>query len=782
MVSALGDRVRTGQSNKFNVIGPVVRADATMPEAMGSLRAKRELARSVGSHVEFMRWTSVAPQQLAARSARAEAMAKTSRRLRTSLKACQTTKEVMKLAASFESRGLTAEDRTHLLETLREKKAWPEMARYYEQSVTRDPHFGNWQIPKEHYFLALNKSGRRSEAIAFAKAMCHLASAAPGEPLRASDLNQARLTAATGVNGEILSGLGSAFRLLSDAAAKGALRDTETQALLSEHKLSKLPSGPAAQRLALETSTRYYEAGFAVDCEYYPGINAVYNNLLLGNAERAEQMAPIVALSCEQAGGVRAKDYWCTTTMLELAVLQGRNEDVATLLPAVLQQASAGWELGSTAKSMERLVQAKRAQGVEMPIAQHIAHILSGLEREADEAQKKRDAGQKVGSVLPPNGARIREIEASLAECMSSTPKLSVLGASKFEDVKQSELFQKLEASGTYFRGMSSHFVGGNVPHGGKVPDMAVGRTDCVLAAQLLEALGIHATSDFEVFNARVDKYLAERFDLGSTSTRRPLEDLHSPEHVLMDTFRERLLEFTKTDETGSSITSVMAELAMGRGDCRHVAYSKQLLYDVWKKEQESRLGREAIAASLANDGPAYDAAMAGIHKLAGEQLLTFTSLVTAPIEMHEMYQMKTDASGAPIRTAVAANDTAGFSKVENHTYNALVRREPDGSVGLELRDAFYQQLYDFGARKVDPEAFLSSGGCAAGFMKPPGDYRGEPIPVQIILTRYSAGKIERVQGDFGGMRVGGQPVEPPSLEMLTTQGHRPKVVEALSR
>lgn len=747
------------------------------------LRESREQARNLGPHAEFMAWRSATPGQLAARSARAEGKAKTSRRLRTSLKACSGPKEVLKLALSFESRGVTAEDRTIVLETLRDQKAWPELARYYEASIAADPSFRQHTVSKEHYLLSLNKGGKRAQAILLAKDMCKSLAPGPGAPVRSQDIDLERVHRARGVNGEVLGGLGSAFRLVSDEAARGPLGAPVARALAEELGVERLPSALDASRAALEVSTRYYEAGFAVDCEYYPGINAIYNNLLLGRSERAEQLAPIVSLACEQAGGVRAQDYWCTTTMLELAVLTRQPDEVRSLLPEVLKQAKVGWELGSTAKSLERLTADMEQRGASAEVPKYLASALRALEKASDEAQAKTAPGEKAEPVLPPKAGRIEEIEAGMAAALQRDGWAAPVAKTKLEDVKDSDLFRALESKGTYFRGMSSHFVGGNVPYGGLVPDLAVGRADCDLARQVLTALGLDRSASFDQFDARIDRYLAQRFALGTKDVQRPLEDLHSPEHVLMDTFRKSLLEFTKTEATGSCTTSVMAEVALGRGDCRHVAYAKQLFYDVWKKEQETRLGREAIAASLSGDTPSYERAMNEIRALASEQLLTFTSLIKAPIEMHSMYHMKTDASGAPIRLPGVSNDrTEHFSEVENHTYNARVRRDQSGQVHLELRDAFYQQLYDFSNRSVDPEAFLSGKGCQAGFMNPPGDYRGEPIPVQLILTKYSAGKIERVKGEYGGMRVGGQPVEPPSIELLLSKDTRPEVVEQLSQ
>src|SRR5207247_1337108 len=109
------------------------------------------------------------------------------------------------------------------------------------------------------------------------------------------------------------------------------------------------------------------------DFEYYPGINAVYNNMTLGNFDRAERLAPMVWHACQQEGGKRSNDYWCLITMLELSLINRDNREVQDLLPLVLNRVRADWEVSTSADNIEMLSAQRKQKGENTDMLDHVA-------------------------------------------------------------------------------------------------------------------------------------------------------------------------------------------------------------------------------------------------------------------------------------------------------------------------------------------------------------------------------------------------------------------------
>src|SRR5262249_40026090 len=96
---------------------------------------------------------------------------------------------------------------------------------------------------------------------------------------------------------------------------------------------------------------------------------------------------------------------------------------------------------------------------------------------------------------------------------------------------------------------VNNHSLGGNVPYGRPSADLCVRRRSLALARTVLDQLGLNRTTDFEKWDKAIDGYLAQRFSLAEPAgQRRPLEDLHSPEHDAMVAFRRQLLELMCVD------------------------------------------------------------------------------------------------------------------------------------------------------------------------------------------------------------------------------------------
>ncbi len=690
------------------------------------------------------------------------------------------------------------EQRTLVLEQLKKKSLWKEAVAFYERSTALSPAYASYPLPAEHYLVALNKSGELAKSVSVAKSM--LSELSKNGRLSLDDLGVAALDRSPFVNGETLGALGSAFRSIHDiaygakvlgeakeaeqalAAAKsnpkrakelpklegrsaflgelyravtGKKSLEDAVSLGEEHKelirtelglvKTSLPRDFDYSKAALEISTRYYDAGYAADFEYYPGINAMYNHHSLGHVSELKLLEPLVAHSLQQAGGAKSKDYWALATQLEFGLLAKNDEVVKQLLPLVLGAAAADWEVGTTAKQIVKLIDQRERAGADTTLPRFVYLLMVGL----------RDGREK----MPLTTARISEISAELHELsgQASSPKAADFAAN---DVKHADLWAAVTDRSTHFGEMSNHYRGmvlrGNIKYGGLIPDIKVGRPDVAMAREVLSRLGLAESVDSDLWNAKVDEYLGKQLHLETPSGRRPLEDLHSKEHHFMEAVRRSLVELTgiKDPDSGQvreSKTSLMTSVALGCVDCRETAFAKQLLYDVWKKGNQNRLKREAQAAFGKGDEGTFRDRMKAVARLDREQLVTFSVMVKAPIEMKELYKPVLSPEGARVRDQkVADAQKDEFRDVENHTFNAMVRRNDDGSLGLEWRDAFYQQLYQWSRLPVVPEQIFEKSGFVAGTMTPL-DHLGNKIPVQAVLVPYSKGTIDELSGEHGG-------------------------------
>lgn len=792
-------------------------------------------ARALGPLGETFALTPTEMTKVWARAPRAQAQAARLEAFRSALDGCDSKDALADFARThqthFGGEPLTPEQQTLVLERLKKKSMWSAAAAYYERSVASDPAFSALPIPAEHYLVALNKSEQFTKSVAHAKGL--LAELAPaGRPLCAATLDVHSISRSPTVNGETLGALGSAFRSISDRAAGERLRDdlAEVRAALSsaqargetskastlearaafleelhraitgksvdeaapltdEHRAlvheelglaaRDVPRGFDYGRAALDISTKYYEAGYAADFEYYPGINAIHNHHALGNTGALVNLGPLVEHSLLQAGGPASKDYWCLATQLELALLRQDNPSVRTLLPKVLAAASADWEVGTTAKSIIKLIDTRLTHGGDARVAQHVYALLVDL----------RDG--KVALPLTP--AKLDEARAGLDALLAkpSKPSLTAPVDKAAGHVKQAELWDAIATRSTHFGEMSNHYSGlvlrGNVRYGGIIPDIKVSRPDVELTRALIAHLELPSLTDADAWNAKVDAYLGKQLHLETSSGRRPLEDLHSAEHEFMDKVRTNILEFTGVAgdkrATRDSKTSLMVSVALGCVDCRETAFAKQLIYDVCKKDQQNALKREALQAVERGDRAGAEQAMRGVEALDGQQLVTLSAMIRAPIAMEALYKPVVTAEGARVRDAqVSDSQRADFTDVENHTFNALIQRNPDGTLSLEWRDAFYQQQYQWGRLPVVPEQIFDAAGFMAGTMKP-RDERGQPIPVQAVLTKYSKGTIDTLSGEHGGsMHLFGLEAAQPQFSHLTAPNSLRPLLDALAR
>jgi hypothetical protein len=647
------------------------------------------------------------------------------------LAAAKTPEQLKALETKWPPDSITAGMQAKLMKAYMDSSNWGEAVRYYQSVVKAQPQFGTYDIPREHFIVCLNKSGQLAQSVQQSAAYLSDHGVALRDMLAGKPIPRH-------VSGEVFAGLGKALKVCNGKIEKGELDAASLAEVKQLAEAAGLPSGEKElANTAMLLSCRFYEAGFAQDFEYYPGINAVYNAFATGDTKRAEALAPMVMHACIEQGGRKSPDYWALATQLELAVIIRDPKQAAEMLPLVLKNGDVkGWMLDSTAVNVEALAKRRAAAGEDTSAADFVASKLRELQK-----------------LEPP----------AKPEWLADVAKQTATKLAKTEDVAPPTQLARastevLENSHTFKSFVSSYALGGNVQFGGQIPDICVSRETLGVARTVLKELGLERSDDFEKFDSKVDQYLARTYHLRDPlGHRRPLEDLHSPEHQVMDDFRRQLIKLMHCAESKDSRTDLAVELAIGSGDCRHVAYSKQLLFDVWKRDLQVQEMRTAYEALQKGDMPAHDKAMKSVAALDREQLAVFTVKVQAPMKMKAMYVMDTDAKGNPVKTP-----DGSLQDVEMHTLNALLTLSAGGEVQkMQWRDSFYHELYQWGRRDVDFTQILKAEGFDGGSTSVKTS-EGDPIPVRMVTAPYSKGAA-RAGLSAGELMLAGQEVAPLS-------------------
>jgi hypothetical protein len=479
----------------------------------------------------------------------------------------------------------------------------------------------------------------------------------------------------------------------------------------------------ASGRAALEQSIRDLEAGFQKDFEFYPGINLVYNMITeaseRGDAaqlEQAERLAQLVYLSARKAGGMQSNDFWTLATMLESALITGRDDEADAALPRLTEKAAAEWEIAAPIDNLLRLRGQLQALGLSLPGSER---RIARIDRAVQVLQ------QRLATLHEPRVAG------------AAAPAAPSVAAQKAA---------KLFSIGFRFGEIKSNDVGGNINFGGQLHSEVANRWDFLVARELLRHEGLEKPdTDFARFNTAVDALIRERFGTSA------LEDLHSSEHVAFDEFTKNLLDTMGVEKGQDSRTNIMVDFWLGKGDCRHHAYVKQLLFDIWKTDKINALMRSAYAQLKAGDVPGFEATMAGVHQWEGLHMLTLDSTVRAPIVTTSMYHPVLTGDGAFVKTS-----DGSVGPVEDHTWNLLFRVNDAGELtSAESVDSFYQNVYPFGGGSGVPlsvDAIGLDGAITAGRPVSALDAvtgRRVEVPVTLVPTAY-AGQDKRVKADIG--------------------------------
>jgi hypothetical protein len=644
-----------------------------------------------------------------------------------------------------------------------DSSAWRAAAGFWETAVRRRPEYRSDEIGRELYIVALNKSGRVADSIVEAKRYIHDLTG------RSARVDTSRIRPGRSpLNGEVLAGIGKAFYLIYQKAQKGEPIPGRLKRLVEKELGLKGDRGRNLDhaRAALGISTRYYEAGFVTDFEYYPGIVSVYNNYERGNVQRADQLAPLVWAATQRAGGREAKDYWCLATQVELSLIMDRRRDFADLFPRMLRRANVGWELSSTVDKMKMLVTLRERKGQDTGAMRFAIATLGERIKTLDANERRIEAAKGRGAAAL---AAEREAQSSgskswlAATSQEVARRFGVAPASASAAQRRRERITSriLESTGDFRSMTASHAIGGNVIYGGQIPDTTLSRQSVRVVRQLLARWKLDRVTDFATWNRRVDAKLNRIFCLQKRgSRRRPMEDLHSPEHGVLDGYDRKRFGLAATGELGDSRTDLLAIMALGVGDCRPTAFAKQLLFDVWRRDHTNSLMRRAFDAAVSGDGKKRDAALDRVARTDRKQLRVMTVQIDAPLRMKEMYSWITDARGRPRR------DPRGrYNPAENHTFNVLVELDDRGLVKDTLRaaDAFYRELYPLAGARLKASDILRRGGFRGGQMGV-RDESGRRIPFQLRPTEYSGSLFKPFEVGSSDFRYAGHAVAPAVL------------------
>jgi tetratricopeptide (TPR) repeat protein len=193
---------------------------------------------------------------------------------------------------------------------------------------------------REQLGFALNRLGRRAEALAVLEAVL----------------------AEQGASSETCGLIGRIYKdQWTDASRRGETR---------------LATGFLDKAIAM------YRQGFEADIrDAYPGINLVTLLAMKGDPEALAEQAellPVVRFAVRRRLKTTRPDYWDLATLLELAVLAGRPDEVERCLSDALAAVREPWEPLTTANNLKMIRDAQAARGADVA---WLSDVIETLER-----------------------------------------------------------------------------------------------------------------------------------------------------------------------------------------------------------------------------------------------------------------------------------------------------------------------------------------------------------------------------------------------------------------
>lgn len=553
----------------------------------------------------------------------------------------------------------------------------------------------------------------------------------------------------------------------------------------------KTAEGKRKKELMTDSVARL-ESGFMTTLESSVGIQAVHGNIMLGKTDRARETAKVVYLAALRDGAEESNDYFCVSAALQAACIAGEDEKVINHLYNRLENSIRyQWELDDIARDMDRISKS-------MP-SEHVAAVCRRLEGLKESAVPQEDkAGRKTDVI-------VFKHELNKDRYMTEDPKLQAVRDHSYS----------YRGCGSAFRGTNR--VSGNMAFGGQLPDHTVSRKDLRLFTGLVKMtpaeLGIKfdkkipgaddadmarmisspltEIKDPELFMRVADRFIRQTF----TTENFAGSNLHMEDNALSKnengesvydaTVKSVLRACGKKigdkDKNVDTRTNISAIFALGMGDCRHHAQVKQIMFDMWQKQQmNSCLSDMYYSVWQGNPVETKGPQAQKFFDILDTELRTADIEVRVPVLMEQTekkkwhsdteYTVETDEKGnaimvdkpySPLMTEdrkYIVDATQNTHNLEDHTLCWLIKKDRDGNLTeFGLRDAFYQEHYDWERQDVDVSKIEVIDGkpkIPAGKISGDETSTGEAIEIYQEPTPYNSGKRDTVVSNSIGRDV----------------------------
>lgn len=519
----------------------------------------------------------------------------------------------------------------------------------------------------------------------------------------------------------------TAYGLVKDNQASGDVYGSIGKACLLKSKKAQTEE---EKRHYIKLSADAYEAGFMKYMEFYPGINAVYRQVDLGNMDKAKKLAQIVACACEKDGALETKDYWCATSRLEALCIAGIDEKQLDIsLRELLAYNVPTWQFETTRDTLKGVNEKLNSPIIGKVISEFDAVLNGNSNIQTEQQQAATDKKTSLEDVLTQNSYSYRGL------------------ASNFE---------------------GSNTITGNFKFGGQLADHAISRKDIALFTALLDyPMGklfpkddcpvninpkctLNEIKDVSEFLDVVDTFI--RYHYGTENFAQSglhLEDNAEIQNSVYDNAVDAIIQLSGKEKSKSAIskTNISALFALGLGDCRHHANVKQIMFDIWQGKQMNDCLKQACKELLNNDDN-YNKTIDEFHRLKNIELRTFDLKVNLPIEINGIYDAKKTHDGKYIKSSQA-------ECLEDHTLNMLLIKDNSGHLSdLVICDAFYQNQYDWKRYHVAPKDISVDE--QGKFNIPGGQIEAdkvdscESLPITLKPTLYAGRKDSMTKADTG--------------------------------
>ena len=510
----------------------------------------------------------------------------------------------------------------------------------------------------------------------------------------------------------------------------------KTLKLLADKAL--LEKNPEQARSLMKERANILLKGFEQSGEFYPGINAAYAFSALGEHKRAQEVAQWCSLSAQAS--IDTRDWWARVSAVESAVI-ANNPDMLKKSMGLLAQVEdvQDWMRATTVKNLSILDPAiyPLAKNVQQDIGSNKYLELKGTQPALHPMISKTYSYRNMGV----NFSGGQHIEGNL-KFGGQLPAhvVSTWDRNEFKKLLALPLDKWLDAR---ISTKVKNSIG------------ASSLNECSDPHKVLAALDVIIRNNYDTDGAQVRGYAGLQKDTGG------LERLDSREHEVFDAYikKTNAMWFGDNQRSADSRTSVALNFAMGIGDCRHHAASKQLLFDLWQEKQLATLIQKGLASSSTGNSSAADQLVWQYNDLANLRLRTADVEVSSYIAGDEPYVIPRSSKGDPLFSDKKRT-------VEEHTMNILVKTDSQGAVvSASLSDSFYQKEYQFGAGKLP---VLNAFDVQATSISVDKNHSIQQVPVFIKPTVYAGERAKPQVDETGceGLHMG-VPTSKDSLDIL---------------